>query len=114
MRNYYSQHDLRALQLHFAGGALERCSGAQCHTSLCIQASHCSYILLRPGQLRGTPVSGVTLTEGRWLHHMWCALVDSQVPDLSIRGAEVVRRMQDLARRLICEWTEDEVVKTFR
>ena len=70
--------------------------------------------LLRPGQLRGTPVSGVTLTEGRWLHRMWCALVDSQVPDLSIRGVEVVRRMQDLARRLICEWTEDEVVKTFR
>ena len=54
------------------------------------------------------------LTEGRWLHRMWCALVDSQVPDLSSRGAEVVRRMQDLARRLICEWTEDEVVKTFR
>ena len=45
---------------------------------------------------------------------MWCALVDSQVLDLSIGGAEVVRRMQDLARRLICEWTEDEVVKTFR
>ena len=70
--------------------------------------------VLRPGQLRGTPVSGVTLTEGRWLHRMWCALVDSQVPDLSIGGVEVVQRMQDLARRLICEWTEDEVVKTFR
>ena len=54
------------------------------------------------------------LTEGRWLHCMWCALVDSQVPDLSSGGAEVVRRMQDLAQRLICEWTEDEVVKTFR
>ena len=73
-----------------------------------------SNILLRPDQLRGTPVSGVTLTEGRWLHRMWCALVDSQVLDLSIGGAEVVQRMQDLARRLICEWTEDEVIKTFR
>ena len=54
------------------------------------------------------------LTEGRWLHRMWCTLVDSQVPDLRSGGTEVVRRMQDLARRLICEWTEDEVVKTFR
>ena len=45
---------------------------------------------------------------------MWCALVDSQVPDLSIGGAEVVRRMQDLARRLICKWTDDEVIKMFK
>ena len=42
---------------------------------------------------------------------MWCALVDSLVPDLCSRGAEIVRRMQDLARRLIYKWTGDEVVK---
>ena len=45
---------------------------------------------------------------------MWCALVDSQVPDLSSGGVEVVQKMQDLAQRLICKWTEDEVIKTFR
>ena len=37
------------------------------------------------------------LTEGHWLHHMWCALVDSLVLDLCSEGAEVVWRMQDLA-----------------
>ena len=54
------------------------------------------------------------LMEGCWLHRMWCALVDSQVLDLRSRGTEVVWRMQDLTQRLICEWTEDEFVKTFR
>ena len=29
-------------------------------------------------------------------------------------GMEVVRRMQDLAQRLICEWSDNEVVKTFK
>ena len=37
------------------------------------------------------------LTEGHWLYHMWCTLVDSLVPDLCCGGAEVVWRMQDLA-----------------
>ena len=52
--------------------------------------------------------------EGHWLHRMWCALVDSLVLDLRSRGTEVVRRMQDLAQRLICEWTNNEVIKTFK
>ena len=52
--------------------------------------------------------------EGHWLHPMWCALVDSLVPDLRNGGMEVVRRMQGLARRLICKWTDNEVVKTFK
>ena len=54
------------------------------------------------------------LTEGHWLHRMWCTLVDSLVLNLCSGGAEVVWRMQDLARRLICEWMEDEVIRTFR
>ena len=52
--------------------------------------------------------------EGHWLHRMWCTLVNSLVPDLRNRGMEVVRRMQDLAQRLICEWMDNEVVKTFK
>ena len=44
---------------------------------------------------------------------MWCALVNSLVPDLGSGGMEVVQRMQDLAQRLICEWMNDEVVKMF-
>ena len=52
--------------------------------------------------------------EGHWLHRMWCALVDSLVLDLRSRGTEVVWRMQDLARRLICEWTDDDIVKMFK
>ena len=52
-----------------------------------------SNILLRLGQLRGTPGSRVTLMEGHWLHHMWCALVDGLVLDLHSGGAEVVQRI---------------------
>ena len=54
------------------------------------------------------------LTEEHWLHRMWCALVNSLVPDLRSRGAEIVWRMQDLAQRLISMWMEDKVVKMFR
>ena len=56
-----------------------------------------SNILLRPGQLRGTPGIWSYLAEECWLHHMWCALVDSLVPDLHSGRVEVVQRMQDLA-----------------
>ena len=70
--------------------------------------------LLRPGQLQGTLGVWSYLVEGHWLYRMWCALVNSLVLDLCSRRAEVVQRMQDLAQRLICEWTEDEVFKTFK
>ena len=54
------------------------------------------------------------LTEGHWLHCMWCTLVDSLVSNLRSGGVKVVWRMQDLAQRLICEWMDDEVIKMFR
>ena len=49
----------------------------------CALSKRACEMLLRPGQLRWTPESGVTLMEGRWLHHMWCTLVDSPVPDFA-------------------------------
>ena len=73
-----------------------------------------SNILLRLGQLWGTPVVQSYLAEGCWLHCMWCTFVNSLVPDLWSDGAEVIWSMQDLAWRLIYEWMKKyEVIKTF-